>query len=82
MTTDPGLDLAVELRMSLVNLHGKGVWQQSGQEREWRASPLQLGGSQGEQQLLGALSRPLQRFLRQVAPPPSTQVRDFDLSGR
>jgi hypothetical protein len=81
LTSGPGLDLAVAMRMSLVNLHGRGTWQQTGQEREWKPARLQLNGAanQGEQQLLAALGRPLQQFLRRIAPPPRTQVRDFDL---
>jgi hypothetical protein len=86
LTADPGLDLAVQLRMSLVNLHSRGVWQQAGQERQWKQpARVQQNGAnqnQGEQQLLTLLGRPLQRFLQRVAPPPRVQVRDFDLGER
>ncbi len=84
MTQNPGLDLAVDLRMSLINLHTGKIWQQTGQEREWTPVRVQMGGgrSQSEQQLLAAVARPVQRFLSQVTPPPSTQTRAFDLGGR
>ena len=82
LTTDPGLDLAVDLRVSLLNLRTALVWQQSGQQRDWQPIRLQLFGSdQGERQLLMALGGPLQQFLLRVAPPPRRQVRHFELSG-
>ncbi len=82
LTTDPGLDLAVDLRVSLLNLHSGRVWQQSGQQHDWQPIRLQLFGSdQGERQLLMALGGPLQQFLLRVAPPPRRQVRHFELSG-
>lgn len=82
LTTGTGLDLAVDLRVSLLNLRSGRVWQQSGQQRDWQPIRLQLGGSeQGERQLLMALGGPLQQFLLRVAPPPRRQVRHFELSG-
>jgi hypothetical protein len=82
LVADTGLDLAVNLKVSLVNLHSGRVWQQSGQRRDWQQVRLQLfGGNQGERQLLMALSRPLEQFLMRVAPPPRIQVRHFELSG-
>ena len=82
LAPDPGLDLAVELRVSLVNLHSGHIWQQSGQQRDWQPIRLQLfGGNQGERQLIAAMSGPLERFLLMVAPPPRTQLRHFELSG-
>jgi hypothetical protein len=83
MTSESGLDLAVDLRMSLVNLRNQRIWQQSGQQRQWQPIRVQLHGrNQGEQQLLVALGRPLQGFLRRISPPPSLQEREFELRGR
>ena len=82
LSSDPGLDLSVDIKVSLVNLHTGRIWQQNGQQRDWQPVRLQLFGSnQGERQLLMALSGPLEQFLRRVAPPPRIQERHFELSG-
>ena len=82
LSSDPGLDLSVDIKVSLVNLHTGRIWQQNGQQRDWQPVRLQLFGSnQGERQLLMALSGPLEQFLRRVAPPPRIQARHFELSG-
>jgi len=82
LSPNPGLDLSVDLKLSLINLHSGKVWQQAGQQRDWQPIRLQLFGSnQGERQLLMALSGPLQQFIGRVAPPPRSQVRHFELSG-
>jgi hypothetical protein len=83
LVPNPGMDLTVDLRVSLINLHTAQVWQQGGQQRNFQPIRLQLlgGDNQSERQLLMALGRPLQRFLMRVAPPPRTQLRHFELSG-
>lgn len=82
-TPDAGLDLAIQVRMSLINLHSGQIWQQTDKERQWKPVRVQLSGrDQSEQQLLLALGRPLHRFLSRIAPPPTTQKRAFDLGGR
>lgn len=83
MSPSPGLDLTIDLKVSLLNLNTDQVWQQGGTERNYQPVQLQLfgGNKQGEHQLLMALARPLQRFLFRIAPPPKPQTRHFDLSG-
>ena len=84
MSPNPGMDLTVDLKVSLINLNTSQVWQQGGQQRNYQPVQLQLlGGSnnQSERQLLLALARPLQRFLYRIAPPPRPQTRHFELSG-
>ena len=82
LSPSPGLDLSVDLKVSLVNLHTGKTWQQTGQQRDWQPIRLQLlGSNQGERQLLMALSSPLEIFLARVAPSPRSQVRRFELSG-
>ena len=83
MSSNPGMDLMVDLQVSLINLNTNQVWQQGGQQRNYQPVDLQLlgGNNQSERQLLLALARPLQRFLYRVAPPPRPQARHFELSG-
>lgn len=83
MSANPGIDLTVDLKVSLINFNTNQVWQQGGTQRNYQPVQLQLfgGNKQGERQLLMALSRPLQRFLFRIAPPPKPQARHFDLSG-
>lgn len=82
LAASPGLDLAVDLKVSLLNLHTNKAWQQAGQHRDWKPVQVQLfGEDQGERQLLLALSRPLETFLVKVAPPPRRQERWFEISG-
>ena len=83
MSPNPGIDLTVDLKVSLINLNTNQVWQQGGTQRNYQPVQLQIfgGNKQGERQLLMALTRPLQRFLFRIAPPPKPQTRHFDLSG-
>lgn len=83
MSPNPGIDLTIDLKVSLINLNTNQVWQQGGTQRNYQPVQLQLfgGNKQGERQLLMALARPLQRFLFRIAPPPKPQTRHFDLSG-
>lgn len=84
MSPNPGMDLTVDLKVSLINLNTSQVWQQGGQQRNYQPVQLQLlggGNNQSERQLLLALARPLQRFLYRIAPPPRPQTRHFELSG-
>ncbi|MEW6750396.1 MAG: hypothetical protein AB1505_05395 [Candidatus Latescibacterota bacterium] len=82
LAPNPGLDMMVGLRLSVVNLRTGRDWRQSGQQRNWQPVRLQVfGGNQGEQQLLQSLGQPLERFLVRLAPPPRTQVRQFEVSG-
>ena len=83
MSPNPGIDLTVDLKVSLINLNTSQVWQQGGTERNYRPVQLQLlgGNKQSERQLLLALARPLERFLYRIAPPPRSQTRHFELSG-
>lgn len=83
MSANPGIDLTVDHKVSLINFNTNQVWQQGGTQRNYQPVQLQLfgGNKQGERQLLMALSRPLQRFLFRIAPPPKPQARHFDLSG-
>ena len=83
MSPNPGIDLTVDLKVSLINLNTNQVWQQGGTERNYQPVQLQLlgGNKQSERQLLLALARPLERFLYRIAPPPRSQIRHFELSG-
>ncbi|MBI2503910.1 MAG: hypothetical protein HYW07_11845 [Candidatus Latescibacteria bacterium] len=83
MTGQPGLDLSVDLQVALVNLRTGETWTQRGEpRRNWQPVQMQLfGDDQTERQLLQALAAPLQQFLVRLAPPPSQQVRHFDLGG-
>ena len=84
MTSQPGLDLSVDLQVALVNLHTGETWIQRGEtRRNWQPVQMQLfGDDQTEHQLLQALASPLQQFMARLAPPPSQQVRRFDLGGK
>ena len=83
MSPSPGMDLTIDLKVSLINLNTSQVWQQGGQQRNYQPVQLQLlgGNNQSERQLLLALARPLQRFLYRIAPPPRPQTRHFEISG-
>ena len=83
MSPSPGMDLTIDLKVSLINLNTSQVWQQGGQQRNYQPVQLQLlgGNNQSERQLLLALARPLQRFLYRIAPPPRPQTRHFENSG-
>ncbi|MCY4604145.1 MAG: hypothetical protein OXE49_07920 [Gemmatimonadetes bacterium] len=83
MSPNPGIDLTIDLKVSLINFNTNQVWQQGGMQRNYQPVQLQLlgGNKQGERQLLMALARPLQRFLFRIAPPPKPQTRHFDLGG-
>ncbi|MCC7265635.1 MAG: hypothetical protein IT369_24265 [Candidatus Latescibacteria bacterium] len=81
MTNQPGLDLSVDLQVALLNLRTGQTWTQRAEpRRNWQPTQMQLmGDDQAERQLLQALAGPLQQFLARLAPPPSQQVRHFDL---
>ncbi len=81
MNTNSGIDMSLDLNISLTNLHTNESWKQGGKQRNVEAVRFQLLGNnkQGESQLLMSLSRPMQRFIYQIAPPPETQHRYFDL---
>jgi hypothetical protein len=83
MSPSPGMDLTIDLKVSLINLNTSQVWQQGGKQRNYQPVQLQLlgGNNQSERQLLLALARPLQRFLYRIAPPPRPQTRHFEISG-
>ena len=83
MSPSPGMDLTIDLKVSLINLNTSQVWQQGGQQRNYQPVQLQLlgGNNQSERQLLLALARPIQRFLYRIAPPPRPQTRHFEISG-
>ena len=82
-TPSSGMDLTIDLKVSLINLNSSQVWQQGGKQRNYQPVQLQLlgGNNQSERQLLLALARPLQRFLYRIAPPPKPQTRYFELDG-
>ena len=85
MTANPGVNISVDLELSLINLHTGQSWSQQRQQSNWQ--PIQLpilgGGTndRAERQLLAALSDPLRQFLVRLAPPPSLEGRHFDLTG-
>ena len=86
MTANPGVNISVDLELSLINLHTGESWSQQRQRSNWQPVELQaLGGGgtsdRSERQLLSALSDPLRQFLVRLAPPPSLEGRHFDLSG-
>ncbi len=77
-----GLDLTVDLELIVSNLHSGAIWRQQGEQKSWQPIQLQfMGDDQTERQLMGALSNPLRRFIYYISPPPSRQVREFDVSG-
>ncbi len=82
-SSNPGMDLSVDLQVSFINLNTNQTWKQGGQERSFEPMRLQLSGgnNQGERQLLMALAQPMQRFLARVAPPPHPQTRHFEIGG-
>ena len=84
MNTNSGIDMSLDLQISLVNLHTNESWKQGGKQRNVEPVRLQLlsNNKQSERQLLMSLSRPMQRFIYRIAPPPETQQRYFDLSER
>ena len=84
LTPNPGLDMTVDLNLTLINLLTGKTWTRPGTQRQWQPVQLQVlggGGDQTERQLLSALAKPLSQFLERIAPPPTQQVRHFELSG-
>ena len=83
LTPNPGLDMSVDLNLTLINLLTGEIWTRPGTQRHWQPVQLQIlgGGDQTERQLLSALARPLSQFLERMAPPPTKQVRHFELGG-
>lgn len=80
----PGMNISVDLELSLINLvTGRSWTQQRQRSSNWQPMQVNLlgGGDGGERQLLSALAAPLRQFLRRVAPPPTQEGRHFDLSG-
>ncbi len=84
MTSQPGLDLSVDLQVALLNLRTGETWTQRGEpRRNWQPAQMQVfGDDQAERQLLQALANPLQQFLSRLATPPSQQLRHFDLGAK
>ncbi len=84
MVHTPGMNISVDLKLSLINLRTGGSWtQQRQRSSNWQPMQVNLlgGGDGGERQLLSALTGPLRQFLIRVAPPPTLEGRHFDLSG-
>lgn len=83
LTSNPGLDMSVNLKLSLINLDSGQVWSRRGERRNWQPVQLQVigGGDQTERQLLTALAGPMRTFLQKLAPLPSQQLREFELTG-
>ena len=84
MVHTPGMNISVDLELSLINLRSGQSWtQQRQRSSNWQPMQLNLlgGGDGGERQLLSALAGPLRQFLMRVAPPPTMEGRQFDLSG-
>ena len=83
LTPAAGMNISVDLKLSLVNLDTGLSWSHTGRQRDWQPMQGQLvgGTNRKEQQLLTALGQPLRHFLARVAPPPSVEGRHFDLSG-
>lgn len=83
LSPTPGLDMTVDLNLTLINLHSRTSWTRPGTQRHWQPVQLQIlgGGDQTERQLLNALAPPLKQFLERLAPPPTKQERHFELSG-
>lgn len=84
MVPTPGMNISVDLGLSLINLKTGESWSQE-RERSSNWRPMQvnlLGSGDGsERQLLSALSGPMKQFLVRVAPPPTSESRQFDLTG-
>ena len=84
MVHTPGMNISVDLELSLLNLRTGRSWtQQRQRSSNWQPMQVNLlgGGDGGERQLLSALAGPLRQFLVRVAPPPTLEGRHFDLSG-
>ena len=83
MTSNPGLDLSVNLKLTLINLESGETWSRQGERRNWQPVQLQVigGGDQTERQLLTALAGPMRQFLSRLAPMPRRQERQFELGG-
>ncbi len=80
LASSPGLDLAINTRVALVNLHTGQLWQQASQQRDWKPrQPQYVSDDAGERPYLAVLGRPVEQFLLRVAPPPRRQERWFDL---
>ena len=79
----PGVNLTVELELTLINLETGDRWTQRGKRSSWERVQQDVvgGGDRTEQQLLTALAGPMRDFLRRLSPPPSRQLRQFDISG-
>ena len=79
----PGMNISVDLKLSLINLETGASWSHMGRQRDWQPYQVQVlgGANRTEQQLLAALGQPLRQFLARVSPPPSVEGRHFDLSG-
>jgi hypothetical protein len=79
----PGVNLTVELELTLVNLVSGDRWTQKGKRSSWERVQRDVvgGGDRTEQQLLTALAGPMREFLSRVSPPPRRQLRQFDVSG-
>lgn len=81
-TAATGLDLTVDLELIVSNLQSGAIWRQQGEQKSWQPIQLQFfGDDQTERHLMAALSNPLRRFIYYIAPPPSRQVREFEISG-
>ncbi|MDP6701198.1 MAG: hypothetical protein QGH25_16230, partial [Candidatus Latescibacteria bacterium] len=48
MSPSPGMDLTIDLKVSLINLNTSQVWQQGGTERNYRPVQLQLLGGNNQ----------------------------------
>lgn len=83
MSPTPGMNFTVDLEIVFLNLESGDTWRHQRHASNWRPAELQVvgGSDRTEQQLMSALSGPLQQFLARLAPPPKTQRRRFDLSG-
>lgn len=83
MTSNPGLDLSINLKLTLINLASGETWSHQGERRNWQPVKLQVigGGDQTERQLLAALAGPMRQFLGRLAPMPRRQERQFELGG-
>lgn len=79
----PGVNLPVELELTLINLETGDRWTQRGKRSSWERVQRDVvgGGDRTEQQLLTALAGPMRDFLSRVSPPPRRQLRRFDVSG-
>lgn len=79
----PGMNLTVELELTLINLASGDVWTQRGKRSSWERVQQNStgGGDRTEQQLLTVLAGPMRDFIDRVSPPPRRRQRQFDTSG-